>query len=214
MIIKTSALDLSYFLNTIPFIETAEDYQPDKEAVDKCFKKLAKTSSYRNDYNELKEALLALHLSKEEVSEWLLSHRPIPKYEAWKKQRDNYFLNKCYTARLDGHDPIDLLQTGKQAANKKIDQRTVLNKHNAFAEVAIENQTFCYPDESGYQTLSFETNHHFTRKELNSSVVYGLVPGFKVTKNNQKQNAATLVADDTVSTKLPEAKNSQHLIYL
>ncbi len=189
-------------LQRIPLIEDNGYLTPDIETVRCSFEKLAEQGF--TDWEYLVDELSTLKFTKDELDAFVVNNQPILAYDEWRAKLNNYYLNKQFSSeRLDD-------DTSEQISSI----RTVLNHRNPFADVVIENQSFLYPSKSGYQTLQFATNNHFGKHESNQGDIYALTPGFKVSKQESRVNVTTILANDSVSTPLPQEKAGKQIYYI
>ena len=103
-------------------------------------------------------------------------------------------------------------------AKRKAGSRKVLNKHNPFADITIQNQQFLFADDDGFKTLSFTTGYTMTKiaGEDNDAII-ALQPGFKISKSTDRQSLnqkSDIAMDDTLTTPVKESSNDIELIYL
>lgn len=199
-------------LKQIPFVESENDiFVPDKEKLEPIFEEI---SEEYDDYQELKETLYSLQFTEDELETYMTSNIELPAYTEWKRKLDDYILNATFDS---DSQKIHQLVTERQAQQKQQTEPTeqvVLNKRNPFADVSISTQSFLYPGTKGYETLAFATNRHLVRKETEDGMFYAVVPGFKVTKTNEREQPDTIIASDSVSTKLPEKEGEKRVVYL
>lgn len=189
-------------LQRIPLIEENGSLVPDIETVKASFEKLSEQGF--TDWEYLIDELSTLKITKDELEAFIINNHPIPAYDAWRAKLDNYYLNKQFSSEsLEEGEPEQITSV-----------RTVLNHQNPFADVVIENQSFLYPSKNGYQTLQFATNSHFGRHESDQGDIYTLTPGFKVSKQESRVNVTTILANDSVSTPLPQEKAGKQIYYI
>ena len=189
-------------MHQIPVVEDNGVYVFDKDTVDKLFTELD-DAEYR-DWKAIKDALLNIRISTADLEALVGDNKPIIEYEEWKSKFNEYVINQRYrTTEVDIDD--------RQTTSRK---REVLNKNNPFAAVSITNQSFLYPSKNGYKTLTFTTNRHFIKKELDDGLIYATVPGFKVSRHTSRDHIETMIASDSVSSPLPEISNEKKLIYI
>lgn len=186
----------------LPLVEDGDVFRPEKEIIDSYFDQL-NIAGYRH-YEEVQDRLLSLQFTKEEVENVSVNGATIPSHQEWKREFETYCLNQRFSTNLE--EP--LLSRASQT------KRTVLNKRNPFADVAIQDQSFLYPSKNGYETLSFTTNRHFIHKETEDGDIYAVVPGFKVSKQKSRERVDTIIATDSVSTLLPETKDNKRIVYI
>lgn len=186
----------------LPLLEDGDVFRPEPDIINKHFEIMA-SEGYEN-FDEIKEQLLALRLTPQEVEAVITDNQPIPSYEEWKKNFQLYCLNQLYSSEFEEIEP-HFEQTST---------RTVLNKRNPFADVEIKDQSFLYPSKKGYEVLSFTTNKHFIHKETDEGSLYAVVPGFKVSRQKSRERVNTIVATDSVSTVLPTKKENHRIIYI
>lgn len=189
-------------MHQIPVVEEDGVYVFDKDTVDKLFTELD-DAEYR-DWESIKDELLNIRISTEDLEALVGDNKPIIEYEEWKNKFNEYVINQRYrTTEVDINN--------RQTTSRK---RKVLNKNNPFAAVSITNQSFLYPSKNGYKTLTFTTNRHFIKKELDDGLIYATVPGFKVSRHTSRDHIETMIASDSVSSPLPEISNEKKLIYI
>lgn len=189
-------------LQRIPLIEENGSLVPDIETVKASFEKLSEQGF--TDWEYLIDELSTLKITKDELEAFIINNHLIPAYDAWRAKLDNYYLNKQFSSEsLEEGEPEQITSV-----------RTVLNHQNPFADVVIENQSFLYPSKNGYQTLQFATNSHFGRHESDQGDIYTLTPGFKVSKQESRVNVTTILANDSVSTPLPQEKAGKQIYYI
>ena len=186
----------------LPLVEDGDIFRPEPAMVDEYFK-LMEDENYTN-FEEIRNQLLTLQFTPEQVEDAITNGEIIPTYEEWKKEFEIYCLNQRFESELN--------EVMEQRNTKTT--RTVLNKRNPFADVAIQNQSFLYPSKKGYEVLSFTTNKHFIHKETEDGDLYAVVPGFKVSKQKSRENVNTIIATDSVSTLLPETKENKRIVYI
>ena len=179
-------------MHQIPVVEDNGVYVFDKDTVDKLFTELD-DAEYR-DWKAIKDALLNIRISTADLEALVGDNKPIIEYEEWKSKFNEYVINQRYrTTEVDIDD--------RQTTSRK---RKVLNKNNPFAAVSITTQSF----------LTFTTNRHFIKKELDDGLIYATVPGFKVSRHTSRDHIETMIASDSVSSPLPEISNEKKLIYI
>lgn len=186
----------------LPLLEDGDVFRPEPDIINKHFQ-IMESEGYTN-FDEIKEQLLALRLTRQEVEAVITDNQPIPSYEEWKENFQLYCLNQLYSSEL-------------RAIESNFEQeppRTILNKRNPFADVAIKDQSFLYPSKKGYEVLSFTTNKHFIHKETDEGSLYAVIPGFKVSRQKSRERVNTIVATDSVSTVLPTKKENHKIIYI
>lgn len=189
----------------IPLYMDGDVYRPEETVLATYFEALS-DSGFTN-WQPLKESLLRLRFTKEEIEDKVNDNVPIPSYEQWKKEFAYYTLNQKYRVAQDE----DLT---KQVSTKSTSKRIVLNKRNPFADVEIKDQAFLYPSKSGYDMLAFTTNRHLVRREYNDKEVNAVIPGFKVSRQKNRERVDTIIASDSVSTPLPEVQDEVQLVYI
>lgn len=198
-----NAYPLSKF-EKIPLYHNGETYQPDGTIINSMFEQLD-VNGFQN-WEPLKESLLNLRFTREEIEAKVNDDEPIKSYEAWKKDFAHYTLNQMFNSAPD--DTIGRIEQDKR------EPRVVLNKRNPFADVEIKDQSFLYPSKNGYDVLAFMTNRHLVRKEYDDKEVHVVVPGFKVSRQKSREYVNTIVASDSVSTPLPEVQDEVQLVYI
>lgn len=199
-------------LKQIPFVESENDiFVPDKEKLEPIFDEIHEEY---DDYQELKDALYALQFTENELETYMTSNVELPTYTEWKRKLDDYILNATFDSDSQNMYRIVNERQSNQAQRTTSTEQVVLNKRNPFADVSISTQAFLYPGTKGYETLAFATNRHLVRKETEDGVFYAVVPGFKVTKTNEREQPDTIIASDSVSTKLPEKESEKRVVYL
>lgn len=189
-------------LQRIPLVEDGEFLVPDIETIRTSFEKLTEQGFTGWEY--LVDDLSTLKFTKDELDAFVVNNEPLPAYDAWRAKLDNYYLNKQFSS--------EKLEEGEPERVTSV--RTVLNHQNPFADVVIENQSFLYPSKDGYQTLQFATNNHFGQHESDQGDIYALTPGFKVSKQDSRVNVTTILANDSVSTPLPQEKAGKQIYYI
>lgn len=94
--------------------------------------------------------------------------------------------------------------------------QTILNRHNPFADIVIQNQSFLYPDSDGeFQTLRFNMGYTMTsvESEENESVV--LTPSFAISKSRDRRlGHADILMADTITTKMSKNDGEKELLYI
>lgn len=198
-----NAYPLSKF-EKIPLYHNGDTYQPDETIISSMFEQLG-ANGFQN-WEPLKESLLNLRFTREEIEAKVNDDEPIESYEAWKKEFAQYTLNQMFNSAPD--DTIGRIEQDKR------EPRVVLNKRNPFADVEIKDQSFLYPSKNGYDVLAFTTNRHLVRKEYEDKDVHVVVPGFKVSRQKRREHVNTIVASDSVSTPLPEVQDEVQLVYI
>ena len=198
-----NAYPLSKF-EKIPLYHNGDTYQPDETIINSMFEQLD-ANGFRN-WEPLKESLLNLRFTREEIEAKVNDDEPIESYEAWKKEFAHYTLNQMFNCAPD--------ETTGRIEQDKREPRVVLNKRNPFADVEIKDQSFLYPSKNGYDVLAFTTNRHLVRKEYEDKDVHVVVPGFKVSRQKSREYVNTIVASDSVSTPLPEVQDEVQLVYI
>ena len=198
-----NAYPLSKF-EKIPLYHNGDTYQPDETIIGSMFEQLD-ANGFRN-WEPLKESLLNLRFTREEIEAKVNDDEPIESYEAWKKEFAHYTLNQMFNSAPD--DTIGRIEQDKR------EPRVVLNKRNPFADVEIKDQSFLYPSKNGYDVLAFTTNRHLVRKEYEDKDVHVVVPGFKVSRQKSREHVNTIVVSDSVSTPLPEVQDEVQLVYI
>lgn len=188
----------------IPVVETDNGYVVDQDIVDEYFNALSNNNF--SDYEPIKNALYDIVLTAEEIEDMVTNDVTPQRYADWKKMFKVYELNQ----RFRPSDDDEIVNTSTNQTERK----TILNKNNPFAEVVIENSSFLYPTKSGYSVLSFNTNRHLIKQETEDGHFYAVVPGFKVSKSQQRINTTNIVASDSVSTPLPTKKDEKQIIYI
>ena len=198
-----NAYPLSKF-EKIPLYHNGDTYQPDETIISSMFEQLG-ANGFQN-WEPLKESLLNLRFTREEIEAKVNDDEPIESYEAWKKEFAHYTLNQMFNCAPD--------ETTGRIEQDKREPRVVLNKRNPFADVEIKDQSFLYPSKNGYDVLAFTTNRHLVRKEYEDKDVHVVVPGFKVSRQKSREYVNTIVASDSVSTPLPEVQDEVQLVYI
>lgn len=198
-----NAYPLSKF-EKIPLYHNGDTHQPDETIINSMFEQLD-ANGFQN-WEPLKESLLNLRFTREEIEAKVNDDEPIESYEAWKKEFAHYTLNQMFNSAPD--------ETIGRIEQDKREPRVVLNKRNPFADVEIKDQSFLYPSKNGYYVLAFTTNRHLVRKEYEDKDVHVVVPGFKVSRQKSREHVNTIVASDSVSTPLPEVQDEVQLVYI
>ena len=92
----------------------------------------------------------------------------------------------------------------------------VLNRHNPFADVSIQNQQFLYPsDDQVFKTLNFNIGYTLSKQEYNDNQNIVLTPNFKISKTNDRfLTDNNIQIDDTLSTPIKEQKNTVEKFYI
>lgn len=73
--------------------------------------------------------------------------------------------------------------------------REVLNRSNPFADVAIEDNSYFYPDKDGFKVLSFKTGYHVFLEAIEEGTVCNLTPSFSVEKSDNYNTQASILFD-------------------
>ena len=200
-------------LKQIPFIETDDGYfTPDQQKLEPIFEEIAED---HENYEEVRDQLYELKFTEEELEAHMSLGQTLKTYSEWRDLFDEYLLNELYASntKMDDEDDFEY-RNGSSKPTTPTDGRVILNKRNPFADVSIQTQSFLYPGTKGFETLAFATNRHLIRKETEDGIFYAVVPGFKVTKTTEREQPNTIIASDSVSTKLPEQEGEKRVVYL
>lgn len=201
-------------LKQIPFIETDDGYfTPDQQKLEPIFEEIAED---HENYEEVRDQLYELKFTEEELEGHMSLGQPLKAYSDWRELFDEYLLNELYESntKVEHEDEYEYRNGSPKPQETSPNGRVILNKRNPFADVSIQTQSFLYPGTKGFETLAFATNRHLIRKETEDGVFYAVVPGFKVTKTTEREQPNTIIASDSVSTKLPEQEGEKRVVYL
>lgn len=207
----------SYVLNKlkqIPFIETDDGYfTPDQQKLEPIFEEIAED---HENYEDVRDQLYELKFTEEELEGHMSLGQPLKAYSDWRELFDEYILNELYESntKREQEDEYEYRNGSPKPQETSTNGRVILNKRNPFADVSIQTQSFLYPGTKGFETLAFATNRHLIRKETEDGIFYAVVPGFKVTKTTEREQPNTIIASDSVSTKLPEQEGEKRVVYL
>lgn len=201
-------------MKQIPFIETDDGYfTPDQQKLEPIFEEIAED---HENYEEVRDELYALQFTEEELEGHMSLGQPLKAYSDWRELFDEYLLNELYESntKREQEDEYEYRNGSPKPQETPTNGRVILNKRNPFADVSIQTQSFLYPGTKGFETLAFATNRHLIRKETEDGIFYAVVPGFKVTKTTEREQPNTIIASDSVSTKLPEQEGEKRVVYL
>lgn len=218
-------------LKTLAFYNEGSFYMIDddslKRIMDKIYKVVDKLNdqlsfSYQDDLTALNKSLKTfeqtlnnLKIPKKSFEDYLSTHITNDDIKHVQKFSDDLtylflpfvqFLNaNTSSARVNLTDKINKVNS---------DTSYILNKHNPFADVQINNQAFLYFDKKGiYHTLAFTVGETLTKVENTQGQVLALKPNFKVAKfKGIHDPSQDIQADDTISSPMPE-QNQKHTLY-
>lgn len=167
----------------------------------------------KNDFQTFKQKMLATKIPTKEFESYLNTHVKSKTIINFLKLRDSLtliflpFISFAYPDTVFDHDQLD-------HQKDKTPDDYVLNHHNPFADVKIDNQAFLYPDlEGNFHTLAFNNGMTLTCVQNANGNSLALRPNFKVAKSKKIIDLSQPInVDDSVSSLLPE-KRDQHVLY-
>lgn len=169
-------------------------------------------------YADFKAGIDVLRIPAEEFNEYLRKSTEGPNIRKYKELKTKLKYAMIPFAHLDDRiihdedcqtlDPINKSKPGQT--------NIILNRHNPFSDITIQNQEFIYPDTSGkFQTLQFNVGYTMTKIETETTASVVLQPDFKITKSNERDQVAnTITMDDSITTKMPETQGELELLYI
>lgn len=183
------------------------------DRVDGVYQAKPEFKQAKNDFQTFKQKMLATKIPAKEFESYLNTHVKSKTIINFLKLRDSLtliflpFISFGYPATVTDHYQLD---------NQKDETPDdyVLNHHNPFADVKIDNQAFLYPDlEGNFHTLAFNNGMTLTCVQNANGNSLALRPNFKVAKSKKIIDLSQPInVDDSVSSLLPE-KRDQHVLY-
>lgn len=170
-------------------------------------------------YDEFKADIDALRIPEEEFNKYLRKRTEGPnirKYKALKKKLKYAMIPFAHL----NDQPIDDINchTLDSTDNKSNpgQKNIILNRHNPFSDITIQNQEFIYPDTSGnFQTLQFNVGYTMTKIENETTASVVLQPDFKITKSNDRdQIVNTITMDNSITSQMPDSQGDLELLYI
>lgn len=183
------------------------------DRVDDIYQTTPEFKQAKNDFQTFKQKLLATKIPTKEFESYLNTHVKSKTIINFLKLRDSLTLIFLPFISFDYPDTVaDHNQLDHQKDETPDDY--VLNHHNPFADVKIDNQAFLYPDlEGNFHTLAFNNGMTLTCVQNANGNSLALRPNFKVAKSKKIIDLSQPInVDDSVSSLLPE-KRDQHVLY-
>ena len=169
-------------------------------------------------YTEFKANIDVLRVPAEEFNEYLRKSTEgsnIRKYRALKMKLKYAMIPFAHLddRRIDDDDYQTLDPTTQSKSGQK---NIILNRHNPFSDITIQNQEFIYPDTSGkFQTLQFNVGYTMAKIDNETTASVVLQPDFKITKSNERDQVAnTITMDNSITTQMPETQGELELLYI
>lgn len=128
--------------------------------------------------------------------------------------------NAEYMPELCHYWNTDMVCVDRNAVWKKANEQSmsgdiVLNHNNPFADISIKEQQFLYGSIMGqFETLKLTTSLSCTKVPKDTERSYiALQPGFKIkkSKNTLKNNVASVIFDDTLTTEITQKDNNVYV---
>lgn len=214
-------------LSTVAFYHSGSSYVIDENSlnhalirakdlfdrVDGVYQAAPEFKQAKNDFQTFKQKMLATKIPAKEFESYLNTHVKSKTIINFLKLRDSLTLIFLPFISFDYPDTVaDHNQLDHQKDETPDDY--VLNHHNPFADVKIDNQAFLYPDlEGNFHTLAFNNGMTLTCVQNANGNSLALRPNFKVAKSKKIIDLSQPInVDDSVSSLLPE-KRDQHVLY-
>lgn len=214
-------------LSTVAFYHSGSSYVIDENSlnhalirakdlfdnVDGVYQTTPEFKQAKNDFQTFKQKMLATKIPAKEFESYLNTHVKSKTIINFLKLRDSLTLIFLPFISFDYPDTVaDHNQLDHQKDETPDDY--VLNHHNPFADVKIDNQAFLYPDlEGNFHTLAFNNGMTLTCVQNANGNSLALRPNFKVAKSKKIIDLSQPInVDDSVSSLLPE-KRDQHVLY-
>lgn len=181
--------------------------------VDGIYQDTPEFKQAKDDFQTFKQKMLATKIPAKEFESYLNTRVKSKTIINFLKLRDSLTLIFLPFISFDLPDTVtDHDQLDHQKDETPDDY--VLNHHNPFADVKIDNQAFLYPDlEGNFHTLAFNNGMTLTCVQNANGNSLALRPNFKVTKSKKIIDLSQPInVDDSVSSLLPE-KRDQHVLY-
>lgn len=199
------------------YCQAVKDYVGDLPAVSRYPYAREAADNLLEAYEQFKTSLRELRLPVNEVRLYQRKNTKgegIEQYEQIKRHLKYAMIPMLHQRRTIDQKPYPLI--GKDGTAQTINQKTILNHNNPFADITIENQAFIYPGDDGtYQTLQFHTGYTMSKVEDETSCAVVLQPDFKISKTEERDIVRnTITMDNTITTKLPDKQGEQELIYI
>ena len=183
------------------------------DRVDGIYQDTPEFKQAKNDFQTFKQKMLATKIPAKEFESYLNTHVKSKTIINFLKLRDSLtliflpFISFDYPDTIADHDQLD-------HQKDETPDDYVLNHHNPFADVKIDNQAFLYPDlEGNFHTLAFNNGMTLTCVQNANGNSLALRPNFKVAKSKKIIDLSQPInVDDSVSSLLPE-KRDQHVLY-
>lgn len=183
------------------------------DRVDGIYQDTPEFKQAKNDFQTFKQKMLATKIPAQEFESYLNTHVKSKTIINFLKLRDSLtliflpFISFDYPDTVVDHDQLD-------HQKDETPDDYVLNHHNPFADVKIDNQAFLYPDlEGNFHTLAFNNGMTLTCVQNANGNSLALRPNFKVAKSKKIIDLSQPInVDDSVSSLLPE-KRDQHVLY-
>lgn len=183
------------------------------DRVDGIYQDTPEFKQAKNDFQTFKQKMLATKIPVKEFESYLNTHVKSKTIINFLKLRDSLtliflpFISFDYPDTVSDHDQLD-------HQKDETPDDYVLNHHNPFADVKIDNQAFLYPDlEGNFHTLAFNNGMTLTCVQNANGNSLALRPNFKVAKSKKIIDLSQPInVDDSVSSLLPE-KRDQHVLY-
>ena len=183
------------------------------DRVDGIYQDTPEFKQAKNDFQTFKQKMLATKIPAKEFESYLNTHVKSKTIINFLKLRDSLtliflpFISFDYPDTVVDHDQLD-------HQKDETPDDYVLNHHNPFADVKIDNQAFLYPDlEGNFHTLAFNNGMTLTCVQNANGNSLALRPNFKVAKSKKIIDLSQpMNVDDSVSSLLPE-KRDQHVLY-
>lgn len=183
------------------------------DRVDGIYQDTPEFKQAKDDFQTFKQKMLATKIPTKEFESYLNTHVKSKTIINFLKLRDSLTLIFLPFISFDLPDTVtDHDQLDHQKDETPDDY--VLNHHNPFADVKIDNQAFLYPDLDGnFHTLAFNNGMTLTCVQNANGNSLALRPNFKVAKSKKIIDLSQPInVDDSVSSLLPE-KRDQHVLY-
>ena len=170
-------------------------------------------------YDEFKADIDVLRIPAEEFNEYLRKSTEGPnirKYRALKTKLKYAMIPFAHfddrTIDNDDYQTLDSANNTSTSGQKNI----ILNRHNPFSDITIQNQEFIYPDTSGkFQTLQFNVGYTMAKIDNETTASVVLQPDFKITKSNERDQVVnTITMDNSITTQMPDTQGDLELLYI
>lgn len=178
-------------------------------------KELGGIREYHKCLEELSDTLLQI------CFEMAISDKNVLGVVAEEKEENSNKINTVISYEEDGKKShllcLDLKQqwVDNRQATQKTSNMQVLNHHNPFADISIEEQQFIYGSVLGqFETLGLTTSHTMTKIAKDTEKSYmALQPGFKIKKsrNLTKKEKQDVLFDDTLTTEIVQTDDDVYI---